>query len=167
MDLRIETLNKTHLKSDFECGHPALDDYIQKLASQDVARDLTVCYVLRNSENKVLGYYTLSSNAIPREGMPEDKLKKLPKGYKELPATLLGRLAVRKEERGKDYGILLLLDALKRCADVSEIMGTLAVIVDPIDERAERFYKKYDFIPLESSSRMFITMKTIREMLAM
>jgi hypothetical protein len=37
----------------------------------------------------------------------------------------------------------------------------MAVIVDPIDEEAINFYRKYGFILLPGSGKMFISMETI------
>jgi len=54
-----------------------------------------------------------------------------------------------------------LVDALKRCYDISKTLGTYAVIVDPQDKEAERFYSKHGFILLPDSGKMFIAMKTI------
>ena len=56
---------------------------------------------------------------------------------------------------------MLLLDALKRCYDVSLNLGCMAVIVDPIDEKAKDIYLKYGFILLPDSNRMFISMATV------
>ncbi|NNU33690.1 GNAT family N-acetyltransferase [Mucilaginibacter sp. S1162] len=163
MELTLEILDKTHIRSDFDCGHPSLDNYIKVQASQDVKRNISVCYILSDNPEKVVaGYYTLSSHSIPLEDLPEDLAKKLPKSYKDVPAALLGRLAVSTPYKGNGLGELLLLDALNRCADLADSIGTLAVIVDPIDEKAVSFYKAYGFINLPDSERMFIPIKTVK-----
>ncbi len=163
MDLEIKTLNKSHKKSDFDCGVPLLDNYIRTQAKQDVNRDLSACYVLSGSDHKVMGYYTLSSNAIRREGFPDDLLKKLPPSYASLPTVLLGRLAVDSKHKKKGYGRLLLIDALNRCVELSENLGILAVVVDPIDKSAVAFYQSYGFILLPGSKKMFIPIKTVKD----
>jgi hypothetical protein len=43
-------------------------------------------------------------------------------------------------------------------------MGSFAVVVDPIDHAAEMFYKKYDFIKLPDSGKMFIAIKTLDQL---
>jgi hypothetical protein len=53
---------------------------------------------------------------------------------------------------------------LKRCHDTSKSVGTFAVVVDPLDKEAEKFYKKYGFISLPDSGKMFLPMKTIEEL---
>lgn len=163
MALLIEILDKKHVRNNFECGHPLLDNYIKTQASQDVKRDISVCYVMSEDSGKeVAGYYTLSSHSVPLESLPEDLQNKLPRSYKDIPTALLGRLAVSKTYQGRQIGKILLLDALNRCADLAESIGTLAVIVDPIDEKAVSFYAAFGFINLPDSARMFIPVKTIK-----
>lgn len=67
-----------------------------------------------------------------------------------MPAALIGRLAVDDRARGRGCGERLLVDALQRVVDASELLGCLGIIVDAKDEDAERFYVKYDFITLHS-----------------
>jgi len=57
-----------------------------------------------------------------------------------------------------------LIDSLKRCHDTSKSVGTFAVVVDPLDKEAEKFYKKYGFISLPDSGKMFLPIKTIEEL---
>ena len=155
-------LSASHKKKDFDCGNKLLDIYLQTQASQDVKRKLCACFVLPDNDHTVKGYYTLSNAAIQRALLPENIIRKLPSSYQNLPATLLGRLAIDNNYKGKGLGELILIDALKRCFYVSlNEIGSMAVIVDPIDEDAIRFYKKYDFIQLPGSGKMFISMNTI------
>jgi predicted GNAT family N-acyltransferase len=164
--VEIINLQKQHNRSDFDSKTPLLDEYIRKQASQDVRKDLSACYVLTDNADRVIAYYTLSGNTIPQEGIPNDLLKKLklPPSYIDLPAVLLGRLAVDQKHKGKRYGELLLMDALQRCLILSSQLGTLAVIVDPIDEESKSFYQKYGFLSLKDSEKMFIPMITIKEL---
>jgi hypothetical protein len=55
-----------------------------------------------------------------------------------------------------------LIDALKRCFDISDSVGAFAIIVDPLDAAAEQFYLKYGFIKLPDSGKMFLPMKTVK-----
>jgi GNAT superfamily N-acetyltransferase len=165
MSLIIEKLNKDHIKSEFDCGNELLNNYIRKQAKQDINRDLSACFVLNNvTDKKVIGYYTLSGNSIDRNDFPENLRQKLPPNYLNLPTILLGRLAIDKSEKGKGFGAILLIDALKKCLNTSETIGVLAVVVDPIDEEAINFYKKYGFILIPSNNMMFIPIKTIQNL---
>lgn len=153
-------LANQHKKEKFSCGKPLLDEYLHKQAKQDVKRKLSACFVLSEG-NTVKGYYTLSTTSIERAQLPEGIIKKLPSSYNNLPATLLGRLAVSKDFQGQGLGETLLMDALKRSYFASLEVGSMAVIVDPIDEQAGEFYGKYDFIKLPDSGKMFLPMATI------
>ncbi|OXA93485.1 GNAT family N-acetyltransferase [Flavobacterium hercynium] len=165
MNLKIDVLRKDHEKKHFSCGKIALDDYFHKQAGQDARKDLSVCYVVTDTdedENKILGYYTLTNNSIPWAEFPEELTKKIPKSY-SIPTALLGRLAVDKNNQGRKLGEILLFDALKKCLEVSEKMGLYAVIVDPLDDAAIAFYQSYGFILIPSNKKMFITIKTIED----
>lgn len=160
-----EPLNPDHNRSGFSCGIDQLDSYIQKISKQDMKRFLTVVHVLtEENTSKVIGYYTLSGLHIPRAMLPEDIIKKLPKGYSDLPATLLGRLAIDLKHQGQGLGEALLLDALKRTYDLTQSsIGSMAVAVDPYDAKSKRFYDQYEFIEIPDRDRMFLPMKTIEK----
>ena len=157
-------LNSSHKKGSFSCGKPLLDNYIHTQAKQDVKRKLSACFILADAENKVKGYYTLSSAVIQRDLLPEEIRGKLPPSYNDLPTTLLGRLAIANNYRGQGFGELLLMDALHRSLDVSAQVGSMAVIVDPIDEDAVSFYQKFGFISLPDSGKMFLSMTAVVEL---
>ncbi len=160
-----EPLNSAHKKIDFSCGKEMLDNYIHKQAYQDVKRKLSACFVINDkSTNLIKGYYTLSNNSISYEFIPSRTQKKLPKSYETIPTTLLGRLAIDHRCQGQGVGKLLLMDALKRSYDISKTIGSFAVVVDPMDQNAENFYHKYGFIKLPDSGKMFLPMKTIKQL---
>lgn len=160
----IELLDKKHNRKEFDCGKDLLNTYLKTQAGQDIKRKLAVCFVLSENETNIQGYYTLSNNSIPLSDFPEQIQKKLPKSYKSIPATLLGRLAIDKKYQGRGIGKILLIDALKRSFELSKDIGSFAVVADPLDEEAEKFYKKYDFIKLTDSGKMFIAIKTLEEL---
>jgi len=160
----IELLDKKHNRGDFDCGKELLTNYLKTQARQDIKRKLSACFVLSENKTSIQGYYTLSNNSIPLSSFPEHIQKKLPKSYNSIPTTLLGRLAIDKKFQGQGIGKILLIDALKRCYEIAQEIGSFAVVVDPIDEEAENFYKKYDFIKLPDSEKMFIATKTLQEL---
>ncbi len=160
-----DILNNTHKKKDFDCGNQLLNNYLHTQAKQDLKRRLSACFILSDDAIRVKGYYTLSSSSIQKELLPDEIISKLPPTYHNLPATLLGRLAVDNSFKGHRLGELLLLDALKRSFHVSlSSIGSMAVIVDPIDDAAANFYKKYGFILLPECGKMFLAMDTIAQL---
>ncbi len=165
MNYLTEPLDPKHDRDNFSSGKDLLDNYFWKQAKQDVKRKLSACFVLVDKEtHRISGYYTLSSNSITNDLIPHSFRKKLPKSYSSIPTILLGRLAIDRGFQGTGIGKILLIDSLKRCYDTSNSIGAFAVIVDPLDFEAERFYEKYGFIKLPDSGKMFLPMKTIKEL---
>lgn len=141
-----------------------LDDYIKYQAGQDIRRKLSACFVFADQSSGIIkGYFTLSNSSVPLKFLPVQYQKNIPASYRSIPAILLGRLAVSKEFQGLGLGGVLLIDALKRCVEISSTLGSFAVIVDPIDAAAENFYLKYGFVKLPDSAKMFLPMKTIAQ----
>ncbi len=165
MTVEIVPLLPSHNRKNFHCGVSQLDNHLRKQAGQDIKRKLAVCFVLIDEKQNVKGFYTLSNTGIPKDILPEAISRKLPASYHYLPATLLGRLAVDMSVRGQGLGELLLMDALKRSHEVSKTeIGSMAVVVDPVNEEAVAFYKKYGFILLPDSHKMFLPMKTLEKL---
>lgn len=157
--LHTVTLSSSHKKTSFVCEEPSLENYLKKQAGQDVKRQVAACFVLEGNGGAIKGYYTLSSDSIDRTLIPEQLQKKMP--YKNLPVTLLGRLARDSSYKGQGIGEILLADALKRAYQANSTIGSCAVVTDPINEKARAFYAAFGFISLESG-RMFIPMETIK-----
>ncbi len=165
MSFLTERLNSSHNREDFFCGKESLDNYLKSQATQDVKRKLSACFVMTTHEsNLITGYYTLSNNSVALNLIPSIMRDKLPQSYKNIPATLLGRLAVSIDYQRQGAGRLLLFDALSRCYSTSKIIGSFAVIVDPLDKEAVDFYEKYGFIKLPDNGKMFLPMKTIEQL---
>jgi predicted N-acetyltransferase YhbS len=160
MSFQVVPLENYHERQEFACGRESPDNYIRKQASQDFKKKLAVCFVIADDSQNVIGYYTLSSSSIPVETAPIDIKKKVPGAYKNLPVLLLGRLAVDSQWKGRGLGAFLLTDAISRCFEASKQIGSIAIVVDPLDNDAINFYQKYGFIQL-SSGRMLLNLKTV------
>jgi ribosomal protein S18 acetylase RimI-like enzyme len=153
-----------HDREGFDCGVSALNEYLAKRARKDVASGVAACFVATEEGGpRILGYYTLSAATIVRASLPEKLLKKLPR-YPELPATLLGRLAVSIDFRGQGLGTRLLLSAMRRSADAAADVASIALVTDPKDEAAGSFYRRFGFEPL-TPQRMFLPMQAVAELL--
>jgi GNAT superfamily N-acetyltransferase len=161
----VEVLSEQHERAAFSCGVEALDRYFREQAGQDVRRRIAVVFVLvERATGRVAGYFTLASTGLVLEGLPPEMARKLPR-YPMLPATLLGRLAVDQRHHGQGLGKLLLLDALRRSWEASRKVASLAVVADPKDDAARRFYVKFGFLPLSAAPcRLFLPMKTVEEL---
>jgi GNAT superfamily N-acetyltransferase len=162
-DWHIEPLTRSHQRREFCCGKASLDDFLHSLVFQYDKRKLGRTFVAVAQEGpKVQGYYTLASSSVACQNFPPEIAKKLPKH--PVPVALLGRLAVDQAARGRGLGEQLLMDALKRCLDLSRTIGIFAVEVVAIDLDAIRFYKKYGFVPfLDNDLHLFLPLKTIEK----
>jgi predicted N-acetyltransferase YhbS len=125
-------------------------------------KNLTVCFVACEGDT-VVGYFTLTAHALQIHEVPRSATKHLPQGY-AVPVILLGRLAVDRSQQGKGLGKALLYGALTRAFDYSQkSVGAVAVVTDPVDEHAKRFYETFQFMELKASNRLFLPMRSIQK----
>ncbi len=165
MKYLTQLLSATHQSSGFCCGISTLDTYLFKNALHEQVRRLEACFVITaKSTSKITGYYTLSNARIPLPLIPKTIQRKLPRSLNALPITLLEKIAVTETKQGQGLGSLLLIDALKRAYETSKTIGAFAVVVAPIDANTEQFFAHFGFVKLPHSQKMFLVMKTIKQL---
>lgn len=153
-DFIIESLSSKHDRASFSCGIEVLDLYLKTQATQDQRRRVANCYALVNeSNNQVVGFYTLSASSILLADLPYDLAKRLPR-YPSVPVARLGRFAVDQTYQGQKLGAALVWDALER-ASKSELMA-YALVVDAKDDNAQSFYLHSGFIKFGSLPRQLL-----------
>lgn len=162
-DWRIGLLSRAHDRSHFNCGVEALNDYLGKFASQDVRRRACAVYVATSPESEAVeGYYTISASTACFNALPSDVARKLPR-YPEVPAFLIGRLAVARAQQGSGLGRVLLMDALLRCLHLSDEVGAALVMVDAKDENAASYYRHHWFQDLDEK-RLFLPLSVVAKL---
>jgi GNAT superfamily N-acetyltransferase len=137
-------LENQHDCSAFECGHDALNRYLQRFALQNQRSGAARTYVATRGR-RVIGFYTLAYGSVSHEeATPRTRagLARHP-----IPVLLLARLAVDRAEQGEGIGKGLLKDALLRALQAADIAGLRAVIVHAKDPIARDFYLKFGFSP--------------------
>ena len=139
---RIEPLGGAHDRKAFSCGVPALDRYLHELATQDVRRRISNCFVAVDATAAIAAYYTFAATSFPLADLPSEITKRLPR-YAALPAGLIGRLAVDRRYRGQRLGGALILDATRRAANADP--SIFALVVDAKDDAAVAFYRHVGF----------------------
>jgi GNAT superfamily N-acetyltransferase len=153
-----------HDRNRFDCGVKVLNNYLKVMANQQSAKDNTRTYILEDSKNPslILGFYTLTTTSIDLSSLL-DKLQK--KHQNARAAGLIARLAVDQRYTKKGYGEWLLIDALRKLLEASDIVGFPIVIVDAKDGAAP-FYTKFGFIPFrDTPNKLFVTISSIRNSL--
>jgi GNAT superfamily N-acetyltransferase len=147
-----------------DCGQAALDEWLQVRAGQYERKNLSRTYVaVRAGTVEIVGYYALSTHRVRFSDLSGAEAKGLPSI--DIPAILLGRLAVDKSLQGQGLGAYLLIDALRRAYQVSEQIGVRVVEVDAIDDAAQKFYVKFGFLPLADDKRhLFLPIHVIERL---
>ena len=144
--LEEQVLDPTvHDRERFDCGVPALNEYLQRYAEQHRRKGISAAYVLVDSAavSIVLGYYTLSAAEVDVAQLADAERRRLPR-Y-PVPCFRMGRLACRIDRRGSGLGKLLVGCAVDRCLKAREQIAAYALIVDAKDEAARRFYEHFGF----------------------
>jgi GNAT superfamily N-acetyltransferase len=162
LELIIVPLGKQHDRKSFDCGEPSLNLYLRGYASQDIRRRVNRVFAASTPDTprQVIGYYSLSAGSLNAADLPEELRRRLPK-Y-PVPVVLLGRLAVVESHQGKGLGSILLVDALQRITQASQVMAVYAVVVDALNDRAAEFYRQFGFIPLPSQPlKLFLPLDSV------
>ncbi len=162
--MRIEPLRQRHDRGSFDCGEPALDEFLQKFARQNQDREISRTFVaVRGTTLRVLGYYTISAHALEASRLPPEMARRLPR-Y-PLPVVHLGRLATDRSAQGQGLGEILLWDALKKAILASDLIGIHAMEVLAKTPGAKRFYEKYGFAQIpEDPLHLILPLATARKL---
>lgn len=139
----------------FSCGVSLVDGWVLRHAKKARDAGTAVVYVSFCSEG-LAGFYSLSSQSIPREGASGWIARNAPD---QIPVILLGMLGVDKRFQGVGLGHDLLLDAVRRAQAVASQIGARSLVVDPYDESARSFYAKYGFRDIPGTNRMYAKLR--------
>lgn len=142
----ISPLDPEADRAAFACGEPALDDYLQRHASQDVKRGVARVFVACpvGQPRQIAGFYTLSAASVAAETLPEAWRKKLPR-Y-PVPVALLGRLAVSQQAQGTGPGILSGRRLQAAGHRSQPDIAVAAIVADAKNERFKSvFYRHFGF----------------------
>jgi predicted N-acetyltransferase YhbS len=154
--MRVERLDDSHDLADFSCGVKDLDDWLRMHAAENQSRNLSRTFVLLDDSDVVIGYYALSMGGVARDQLPRRLGRGLP-GY-QIGMVLLARLAVVADRHGEGLGRDLLVDAIVQAVAAGEHAAARFIAVDPIDESARAFYRRFGFRDIggDEHSRMFM-----------
>lgn len=143
-DARPKPLTAQHDLVGFDCGKPALNDWLVRHAMQAQSSGSARTFVYTQRE-QVVGYFSLTVGQIDVLDTPARIRKGM--GQYPLPVVILARLAVSNQHQGLGIGTGLLRDAIVRTLLIAEQAGIRALLTHPIDEQAEQFYQRFGFEP--------------------
>jgi ribosomal protein S18 acetylase RimI-like enzyme len=151
-------LTADHDLSDFDCGEPALNDWLKQRALKNESR-FSRTYVVCDGK-RVVAYVCISAGAVERAAAPGKVRRNAPDS---IPISVIGRLAVSSAYARRGLGSDLLADALRRIAVASQSIGIGAVLVQAKDENAKRFYMACaEFLEYPAESRtLYLPIETV------
>lgn len=168
LDVFVRKLDPADVVDHFDCGDPAMNEYFRRYAKKNQGQLYGMTYVCVCPQvNAIIGFYTIATTTIPRAGIPDELLKGLPK-YQDIPAILLGRLAVDRKAQGKKIGEFLISHCFDMCLSMTKVCGARYIVTDAY-ESTVAFYRKYGFREIQGSrpktTKMFLDLKVVRSAL--
>jgi GNAT superfamily N-acetyltransferase len=138
-------LNTSHQLDGFDCGKPALNEWLVKHALQAGGSGSARTFVaVDGADDRVVGYFSLTVGQVDTTDAP-DRIRK-GMGQFPIPVIVLARLAVSTQDQGKGIGVGMLKEAIRLALLIAEHAGIRALLTHPIDEDAARFYSRFGFI---------------------
>lgn len=158
---QIARLTRRHDRSAFDCGEPALDEFLRRFARQNDEKNLSRTYVAtRPGSAVVAGYYSIRTGSVAFDLLTDAEKRGLPR-Y-PIPVLHLARLAVDRSSRGLGLGETLLMHALDNAVRVAEHVGLRAVEVVAKNDAARAFYARYGFHSLHDDvHHMYLSLAAI------
>jgi len=160
----VRKLSAADAVEGFDCGQPALNQFLQRYAlvnqKGNSAQTYVCCY-----EGEVVGFYSLAVGSVDPESAPSRVMKGLARH--PVPVMVLARLAVDQDHQRRGLGQALLKDALLRTAQAADIAGIRCLLVHAKDDAARQWYESWDFEQSPTDSyHLFLMLKDLKALLA-
>ncbi len=151
-----------HNRKEFDCGVNELNNFLKLTANQQSNKDNSRTYVIEDKNDKsiIIGFYTLTMIGVELNLFAK-KLEK--KHNSNTSVGLVARLAVSKRYKNRGVGSWLVVDALLKLLNASEIVGFSLIVVDAKDGK-KSFYEKFGFQSFkDEKNKMYISVADIRK----
>ncbi|MDR6969932.1 GNAT family N-acetyltransferase [Leifsonia shinshuensis] len=139
-----------HDTAAFACGAPGMDVWLREHAHDASRRNTAVTWVW-NRGGRVVAYYSLSAHKVARDEVPHPIGRG---GPVEIPAVMIGKLALDSTLHGQGLGGVLLADALTRVVAATQVVAARVVVVDALDADVARFYQRFGFTRVPEGLRL-------------
>ena len=143
-----EPIAKRHDRDGFDCGEPALNEFLRRHARQNHDRGAAKTFLaISNADDKtILGFYSLSPGSMAFARTPEVVRKGLARH--DVLVFRLARLAVSLPAQGQGLGGQLFLSAARRCLRAASEVGGVALLIDAKNDRVANWYASYGAVQL-------------------
>lgn len=140
-----ELLGPDHVLEGFDCGTPALNEWLVRRALANQRSGASRTWVVTDDEiGSVVGYYSSATASIIRSAATKRAARNQPE---DIPAILLARLGVDRECAGQGLGKALLKHFIIKALEVAAVVGARILLVHGQDEEARSFYVHHGFEP--------------------
>lgn len=168
--LRYSKESSASMLKDFECGIPAMDDFIHQSLDSLLKEDPRYSFYVAEEEGKgIVAMFVISNGGfLDRDEEFDDIPLGKPWSYvgkdaqmhlgKMYPTLEIDYLAVRKDLRKKGYGSEILAELSKRAQDTGCYFLTVDAYRDA-EYSAIPFYEKRGFFPLQELSEEYDTLR--------
>ena len=148
-----QSLQKTHVISDFDCGKTSLNDWLKRYSLQAQQSGSVKTFAVCDAQ-KVAAYFSLTLGQIDTFDAPDRVRQGM--GQYPIPVIILARLAVDRQYKGLGLGTGLLKEAIKKALIIAEHAGVRALITHPLDEEAKTFYLRFGFMPSPTNQALLV-----------
>ncbi len=160
----VRKLESTDSTASFDCGQPALNQFLQRYALLNQKANSAQTYVCCKG-SRVAGFYSLAVGSVEPASAPVRITKGLARH--PVPVMILARLAVDSSHQGTGLGAALLKDALLRTLQAADIAGIRTLLVHAKDDAARLWYEKWGFEPSPTDPyHLFLLLKDLKALLA-
>ena len=122
----VRKLSPADSMDTFDCGQPALNQFLQRYALVNQKANSAQTYVSCQA-GEVVGFYSLAVGSVNPVDAPARVMKGLARHA--VPVMILAQLAVDRDHQGKWLGKALLKDALLRTLQAADIAGIRCLLI--------------------------------------
>ena len=147
----------------FDCGHVALNEFLQRFALVNQRSNSSQTYASCNA-GQVAGFYSLAVGSVEPSHSAPRVIKGIPRH--PVPVMILARLAIDQRYQRQGLGKALLKNALLRTVQAADIAGIRALLVHAKDEEARNWYRQWEFEESPTDAyHLFLLVKDIKALL--
>lgn len=168
--LNITKFDKAlHDRSAFSCGFAPIDGFFKSSISQQIKDNLVTVWVASEdatSKSAVKGFYALNVHSVTSSEAPQLAGRS---SRPTIPAVYLNAVAVDQSCQGQKVGTALMIHAIQKAIDISDLAGCAAIILDVLIDGDENtvhrriaFYQNLGFHFIGDAAhehRMFLSIK--------
>jgi len=151
-----ELLSSEHVLAGFDCGKPALNEWLVRRALANQGAGTSRTWVVTEVETeRLVAFYASSTGSVLRSSAPKRFGRNQPE---ELPTLLLARMAVDAKHKRRGLGAALLKHFMLKAIEVAGAVGVRLLLVHAKDEESKSFYQHFGFVesPVDPLTMMML-----------